>query len=105
MLLVTHSLQVFPISMTFEIVDIVLLRVGSGVVAVKVLVDVEDKVSDGAIGVCDCQERWAGSIGNEGLGRGPVVPRKKDNLRCSARIVQIRFFSLTSCIVLTQHCG
>ncbi len=68
MLFVTHSLQAFSISLIFEIINIVILRVGSGVVAVKVLVDVEDKVGDGAIGVCDCHERWAGSIGNEGFG-------------------------------------
>ena len=85
MLLVTHSLDNHSISIApISAAKRALLRVSARVVAVEVLVHVEDEVSDGAVGVRDPQERGAGSIRHEGLGRGPVVPGKKDDLRSRA---------------------
>ena len=52
----------------------------SGVIDVKVFVDIEDQTSGTAIGICDSEEGRPRTVGNEGLRRSPVVTRKKNQL-------------------------
>lgn len=42
--------------------------------------DVKDQVCRGPIRVGDCEKSSAGAVRDEGLGRSPIVARKKDKL-------------------------
>lgn len=55
----------------------------SGVVAVKVLVDIIDELRSGAVGILDTRERRSGCA-DEGCYMGPVGARQEDQLGCGA---------------------
>ena len=56
-------------------------RMNVRVIGVEVLVDVEHETSDATVRVFDFVERVGGAVRDEGLGRGPVVAGKENELR------------------------
>lgn len=57
---------------------------GTRIIAVEILVDVEYETGFCAVGVGYLVQCSGGAVGDECFGRGPVVTRKKDELgRCA----------------------
>lgn len=66
------------------------LRVGSRVVAIEVLVHVEDQVGNGAIWISDLVQCVGRSIGDKGGCRSPVVPREQYHLSSCSMMNRVR---------------
>lgn len=74
------------------------------VVRVQVLVDIEDQVGGGTIGVGDLHESRARTVGNEGLCRGVVVSGQQNELRCCATVI-LAESETKQAVPRTQRCG
>jgi len=86
-----------PLSQRSEsISDVVCDAIGGGsrVVGIEILVDVEHKVCDGAVGIGHQVESSSGTIGDEGCGRSPVVPWKEAYLRSGTSVTDSSYRSL-----------
>lgn len=52
----------------------------TAVIAIKILMNIKDQICERAVWVLDVGQRSSGTVGEEGTGRGPVVPGEEDHV-------------------------